>query len=451
MTYKRYIEKDGKKTGPYYYYNLKDKEGQLKTIYLGTKRPSSLNIIHIIIILFFFLIIAGGTIFLSNVKVAYTPEDKLTYIETDQTLIKVLLKQGDSITKELSIMNVGDSTFNVGILREGVGNLLAIKEDSFELLQGETKTIVINFATRDLEKGITYSPGVYVGKLLIKSEKETKAIPVIVEVESKEVLFDMNIDFNAQDRVIEQGDSRNVEIRLFNLGKVGPANVLMDYGIKSLNGETIFTETETVVVVTQASFYKTIKIPENLNTGEYVFIVKAKYGNSVGTSSYLFEVKAKEIKKSDAYYKGVSGFLNICSGDPKCWISLLVLVLFLFILGSYTYFFIGAYIYSKVNKNFLFRPTHEFKLERIHEKHPVKHHKAWPFILIAVILSLITVGVFYYEQLFPKFMFYLSRLRAYKYIELTPDLYLYIKLIGGGLIILSIILFAIRHFTRKRN
>ena len=284
---------------------------------------------------------------------------------------------------------------------------------------------------------------------MIKSEKETIAVPVIVEIESKDVLFDMNIDLNAQDRVIELGDSRNIEVRLFNLGKVSPANVLMEYEIKGLNGETIFTETETVVVVTQASFYKTVKIPENLNTGEYVFIAKAKYGTSTGTSSYLFEVKAKEVKKGDVYYENISSFLTVCSGDPKCWISLLVLVLFLFILGSYTYFFIGAYIYSKINKNFLFRPTHEFKLERIHEKHPVKHHKAWPFVLIAVILSLVTVGVFYYEQLFPKVMLYLSRLRAYKYIELTPDLYLYLKLIGGGLIILLIILFAIRHFTRK--
>ena len=449
MTYKRYIEKDGRKTGPYYYYNLKDKEGKLKTIYLGTKRPSSLNLFHILIIVFFFLIIAGGTIFLSNANIVYTPEGRLNYLETDQTLIKVLLKQGGSITKELAIMNVGDSSLNVEILREGVGNILAIKDNAFELSQGETKTVFINFATSDIEKRITYSPGVYVGKILIRSEKETKAVPVVVEIESKDVLFDMNIDLNAQDRVIELGDSRNIEIRLFNLGKVSPANVLMDYEIKGLNGETLFTETETVVVVTQASFYKTVKIPENLNTGEYVFIAKAKYGTSTGTSSYLFEVKAKEVKKGDVYYENISSFLTVCSGDPKCWISLLVLVLFLFILGSYTYFFIGAYIYSKINKDFLFRPTHEFKLERIHEKHSVKHHAAWPFILVAVILSLITVGVLYYEQLLPKFMLYLSRLRAYKYIELTPDLYLYLKLIGGGLIILLIILFAIRHSTRK--
>ena len=52
---------------------------------------------------------------------------------------------------------------------------------------------------------------------------------MVVEIESKDVLFDMNIDLNAQDRIIELGDSRNIEIRLFNLGKVSPANVFIYY------------------------------------------------------------------------------------------------------------------------------------------------------------------------------------------------------------------------------
>jgi flagellar biosynthesis GTPase FlhF len=122
-------------------------------------------------------------------------------------------------------------------------------------------------------------------------------------------------------------------------------NVEMEYFVKDLDGNTIITEIESVIVKTQASFFKTLKIPPNLRTGNYVFVAQARYGTSVGTSSYLFEVvKAKEEKKFE--------FIGFCKDDVFCWSLSIVFVLMLFSLGAYFYFYIGAYLYHKITGGF---------------------------------------------------------------------------------------------------
>jgi len=450
LTFKRYIKKNGKQSGPYYYHNIKTRDGQAKTIYLGTKEPSPFRLFHIIIILLFFLIIVGGVLFLSQLKFVSQPKTEESLITTDEFLIKVLLKQGESITREISVMNTGQSKIDVTIEREGIGDLIFVDENSFGLEPGQTKTVNVEIISKNDKSKTSYSPGVYVGGLILRSSNGYKKIPVIIEIESKNVLFDMNININAQDRIIWLGDSKDLEIRLFNLGKISPTNVLMEYEIKDLNGNLVFTESESVVVVSQASFYKTINMPSNLNSGQYVFNALARYGTSVGTSSVLLDVQAKEIKESNLYYENISNFFVSCSGNPGCLITLTVLLLIIFILGSYTYFFIGAYIYSKVNKNFLHTPTATFRLESMYEQHPVKYHKAWPFILIAVLLSFVTVGVFYYKGLLPKLTIYFSQLRLSRYINLSINTDLYIYLIIGGLLILTLILLVLRNLFRKR-
>jgi hypothetical protein len=40
LAFKRYIHRHGKKLGPYYYENVRDKSGSVKTVYLGTN-PSN--------------------------------------------------------------------------------------------------------------------------------------------------------------------------------------------------------------------------------------------------------------------------------------------------------------------------------------------------------------------------------------------------------------------------
>ena len=40
MVYRKYVEREGKRFGPYYFKSIRDKNGKVKSVYLGTKDPS---------------------------------------------------------------------------------------------------------------------------------------------------------------------------------------------------------------------------------------------------------------------------------------------------------------------------------------------------------------------------------------------------------------------------
>ena len=344
MVFKRYIKKGGKKLGPYYYENVRH-EGKIKTVYVGTnpqhhpkhkiKKPLFVLILALSLILIF-----GAGLFILQNKAYLT--QKITKQEAafdvDQILLKVLVRSSEFIEKELRVMNTGQDPSVFSLEVSGLQDLVKLDSSSFRLKPGQTKIITLNFSSVMPQEKIEQEPGIYIGKLLTKSEKATKEIPIVVEIETKNVLFDMNLNPVAIERKVKQGADTTIEVRLFNLESIESVNVDVEYFVKDVNGNTIMTESETVVVKTQASFFKTISIPKKLKPGPYIFAGKAKFGKSAGTSSYLFEVIGPESP----------GFVQFCKNSALCLALSLTTLLLLFALMAYVYFFIGAYLYDKI-------------------------------------------------------------------------------------------------------
>lgn len=259
--------------------------------------------------------------------------------DIDQILLKILIKSDEFVIKQVRIMNTGDQQTTINV--EVFGLLEIVKADSavFTLKPGQTKVVSLNFSSFTEEQKLEQQPGVYIGKLIVKSEKASKEIPIVAEIESKNVLFDMNLNPVAIERKVKQGSDTTIEVRLFNLQSIESTNVDVEYSVKDMNGNTILTESETVVVKTQAYFSKTISIPKKLKSGPYVFAAQAKFGNSIGTASYLFEVVGPEIEAS---------FVDFCKNSILCLGLSLTTILLLFALTAYFYFFIGAYLYERV-------------------------------------------------------------------------------------------------------
>jgi len=346
LAYKRYVHKEGKRHGPYYYKNVRDENGKVKNIYLGKapargKRPLEVTIVFLVML----LIIISALFFIQNRNLVLrkaAAEEAVVPFEVDQILIKVLVKSGEYIGKELRIMNVGDEEETIEVEVSGLSEIVDVLDSGFKIKPGQTKIVRINFSSFDDEKGIEEAPGVYIGKVLVKRDSYEREVPVIVEIESKNVLFDMNLNPVARDRSVLQGSSTTFEIRVFNLQSIDSFNIDMDFFVKDINGNTIISERESVVVKTQASFFKTLKIPENLRTGNYVFVAQASLGNSVGTASYLFAVESIEKEQKAAK------FIGFCRNDPLCWALSIIVLLLIFTIGAYAYFFIGALIYKKL-------------------------------------------------------------------------------------------------------
>ena len=374
MAYKRYVHKKGKRHGPYYYKNIRDESGKVKSIYLGKvtargKKPLEVAIVFLVIL----LIVISALFFIQNrnlVLSRISAEETKFPFEVDQILIKVLVKADEYIEKELRVMNVADEEIGIEV-DVSLADIVDVLDKGFTIKPGQTKIVRLNLSSFNNVKGTEQSPGVYIGKILVKTDSYEKEVPVVVEIESKNVLFDMNLNPVARDRKVVQGDSTTFEIRVFNLQSIESFNVGMEFFVKDANGNTIISEKESVVVKTQASFFKTLKIPQNLKTGDYVFIAQASLGNSIGTASYLFEVESvvKEQK--------VAKFIGFCRDDPLCWVLSIIVLLLIFTIGAYAYFFAGVFVYEKL---FGVRISKAKKVEEAAAVLPAKEKKENPII-----------------------------------------------------------------------
>ena len=344
MAFKRYIHKHGKKLGPYYYENVRGSDGKVKTIYLGTsphhhpKHRIRKPLFFLILALILILILGSSLFFLQN-KAYLIKKASLQQadFDVDQILLKVLVKSGEFIEKQVRVMDIGSEPTTINVEASGL-DLIKIDSTAFTIKPGQTKIVGLNFSSFMPEQKIEQQPGVYVGKLIVKSEKASKEIPIVVEIETKNVLFDMNLNPVAIERKVKQGSDTAIEVRLFNLQSIESENVDVEYFVKDINGNTIVTESETVVVKTQASFFKTISAPKNLKPGPYIFAAQVSLGNSIGTSSYLFEVTGPEEVT----------FVQFCKNSVLCLGLSITTILLLFALMAYFYFFIGAYLYEKI-------------------------------------------------------------------------------------------------------
>ncbi len=228
------------------------------------------------------LLLAGG--------LALPAEADNLPFEVDQLLIKTLIKSGDVGGTTLKITNTGSKSTSYNIEVFGLKEIVTVSELEFALKPGQSKTLNIEFRSQIPEKYITYSPGVYVGKFIISSKGQTYVLPLILEIESRDVLFDTNINVAPHYKELSPGENLVIDVRLFNLKSRQPESVTINYKIKDLDDNTLITETETVVVESQTSFIKSMRMPKNLDIGTYVFIVETQYGTSIGTASYLFSV-----------------------------------------------------------------------------------------------------------------------------------------------------------------
>lgn len=205
--------------------------------------------------------------------------------EVDNVLLKLIIKQGEPISKTIKITNT-DSVRKEFIVAENL-DFLSVSEREFSLEPSEAKTLEIGFETEE-------KPGVYVGNILIYSGKEEYKIPIILEIETKEALFDSSINILLEYGEIYPGGKLAVENKVFNLENIGLKTVNVNYAAKDFDGRTIFSEEENIAVENQVLTTKLISIPESAKIGDYVLFVEIEYLGSVGTSSHFFKIVEKQ-------------------------------------------------------------------------------------------------------------------------------------------------------------
>jgi len=247
---------------------------------------------------------------------------KVSDFTIDKETIKITLRQGQKKEETVNIKNTGETTLNIRATLKPLREFIfspALDEVKITLNPDEKQPLNLIFGAKEDQK-----PGIYTGEIVIKSGALEKIINVILEIESAQPLFDVDVEVLPKYKSISPGNDIVMEISLFNIRGIGKFDVALEYSIIDFAGNIIVEEHEIVTVETQEKFTKKLFVPTDTKPGNYIASVKVTFEDSVGISSDVFEVKVKAIRLSPIITKRYTPYLI-----PAI---ILIIIIFIFLL-----------------------------------------------------------------------------------------------------------------------
>jgi type II secretory pathway pseudopilin PulG len=251
-------------------------------------------------------------------------------LETSSVLVKVSLNQGDIISRSVSVGSDIGGEFIAKL--KGLPENVVIENQRFTLIPNEKYNVNVIFNSTDVKEGV------YVGYLDVTNSGERSLIPVIFEVESEDVFFDVNLDIPPQYTELKPGDTLVSQLKVFDLisggttNGLGTTNVDIEYLLYGFDGSVLSSETESIVVDRQARITKSLSLPGDLKSGEYVFVAAARYKSSVGISSQLFTVSSQGFGEGFGFDLSDSGLVVLMIVGGLLAFLIIVILLFVFII-----------------------------------------------------------------------------------------------------------------------
>lgn len=213
--------------------------------------------------------------------------------------IKISLKERESTTKEITIKNTGNREIEITLQNAGLNGLIKINETNFTLKPRKSKTIF-------LEISVNTPAGLYIEKLIISGAGTEKELVVFIEVESKEVLFDVDLKIPRRFTYVLPGEIISAKINLHNLKDEKEVEANISYIIKDSEREELISEQETLKIEGKKVFTKDFKIPEDAKFGRYILYVKLDYENKIASASDLFTIgKPSLINEENILYLAI--------------------------------------------------------------------------------------------------------------------------------------------------
>ncbi len=238
-------------------------------------------------------------------------------------LLKVALKEYESLTKKVVINNTGVLRAEVD-LNHSLPGLIELAPSSFELPAGEGKSINIIF---NPYKNAT--PGIYYGRVGVafsdKYSRSFKAIDLVLEIESREIIFDASIDLFK--KTVKPGETLIATVTAYNLKDTLPVEVTLVHTILGPENKVIYEKEENITVGERASFTVTIPIDANLAPGSYLYSVKLIRGESFATATELFTVEELPAELPEQKLSPLAGLAAAWSKVPYAILAIPLMLL----------------------------------------------------------------------------------------------------------------------------
>lgn len=142
-------------------------------------------------------------------------------------------------------------------------------------------------------------------------------------------LFDVSLIIPQKYREIMVGEEIISEISIINIQKKGFVPVNLEYSIEDVAGQVFFREIDTKVVDDEEIFIKKINVPTDIPEGDYLFMVRLKYGNDTAIAGYPFKIIVKTQEKVNLFGLAISFSKENISYLTLLLFFLAVIILFL--------------------------------------------------------------------------------------------------------------------------
>lgn len=187
-------------------------------------------------------------------------------------------------TRKIGLYNKDQSNININVVvNKELEKIITFDESKFILGSKERKDF--EFKVIAPEKA-----GIYTGKIIINGE----TVLVKIDVNTKELLFDVIITIPKEFKAIKVGGKLESQINLIPMGDEPRLDVTLNYIIKDFDERTFLIESDTFLIEDQKIIKKEF-LTANFVPGDYVLAMELIYPNGVAVSSTTFKVKEKII------------------------------------------------------------------------------------------------------------------------------------------------------------
>ncbi len=210
----------------------------------------------------------------------------------DKDIIKVKLRQGETILEYLEITNNGDDALEFSLeVINGIKDYITLSERGFVLESGESKMITVAFTLA--ENGHV---DVYSGRIVIRAGPVERHVIAIMEVRERAALFDIQVDLGDVPLIAYPGDQVSGNIYMYNFGDLQPVDVELFYSLRDFDGNDLLFNHETMAITQQKAVIRKIRIPNDIEPEFYLFYASLKYDNQTVTSSGLIRVLSHDMR-----------------------------------------------------------------------------------------------------------------------------------------------------------
>jgi hypothetical protein len=273
------------------------------------------------------------------------------------SLLRMTIPLGGEYKTTVKIFNYEKTKQEFNLYFNNFQGLAELEETKFELAPGESKIVNIKFEDK------RNKPGIYVGKLIIKTALKEGEIPIILGVEDANSAFAIIHSSIPKYDNVYPGGKLGVEIKVYDLIGSTTQTVNAIYLIKNFNDDVLFTG-EDNLIVGGGSKTALISIPDDWKKEDYILITQINYRNTSSFGSYLFTISSKD--------EGISGNFNV--------FIIILIILVLLIFGTVFYFIktrddlliqLKKQQYSEFDRNIKFLKNSKTEIQKS-EKKPEK-------------------------------------------------------------------------------